>query len=432
MSFALLFTVIIFLSGFNQTTRFGNCTFVSKNLAIVVLCSSLYRNASERCLDLISHWEVGNTIYDVMYLSADLSLTPRANMTANSTALQWALTDWLGNNSNQDSQVYIWIFGDGVGLYHQPPQPGIEEYWSVQDPTSVEYNSDEGPEITEFLIGYGSKSNTTWVGVEEGICLSSTTGNETVWGDDLQQWLQSTNYRRMMVYISSCSSPEASDNATHCFSGGLIDDLSAPRRIIITCTNETYTSWYDPATGIGFFDAPFMDALDPGTAAWNASCGSDGVTSVLEAYLYAYQHDQARKALRTNGGTIPDPWQVVYPKWWRLADESPWLDDGGNFLPTFKNGADANASSFGYDQGDNQTAMYTWPFPPAYSGCKADVNDDGTVDGSDMIIAARTFGYGYPHPQWSSSASLADITEDNAVDGADLIIIARNFGWHRW
>jgi hypothetical protein len=103
MSFALLFTVIIFLSGFNQTTRFGNCTFVSKNLAIVVLCSSLYRNASERCLDLISHWEVGNTIYDVMYLSADLSLTPRANMTANSTALQWALTDWLGNNSNQDS-----------------------------------------------------------------------------------------------------------------------------------------------------------------------------------------------------------------------------------------------------------------------------------------------------------------------------------------
>ena len=63
-----------------------------------------------------------------------------------------------------------------------------------------------------------------------------------------------------------------------------------------------------------------------------------------------------------------------------------------------------------------------------------DINGDGVVDGSDLIVAARCFGsYGpdfrYPgckaHPRWNC---MADENEDNCTDGLDLVLIARNFG----
>jgi hypothetical protein len=53
---------------------------------------------------------------------------------------------------------------------------------------------------------------------------------------------------------------------------------------------------------------------------------------------------------------------------------------------------------------------------------------DGSVDGSDLIVAAMCFGSypGVPPPyRWNANC---DITNDNTVDGSDLIIIARHFG----
>jgi hypothetical protein len=61
----------------------------------------------------------------------------------------------------------------------------------------------------------------------------------------------------------------------------------------------------------------------------------------------------------------------------------------------------------------------TWDFVP-----------DGSVDGSDLIVAAYCFGSypGVPPPlKWNANC---DINNDNSVDGSDLIIIARNFGNH--
>jgi hypothetical protein len=63
-----------------------------------------------------------------------------------------------------------------------------------------------------------------------------------------------------------------------------------------------------------------------------------------------------------------------------------------------------------------------------------DINGDGTVDGSDLIIVARAFGsygpnYLYPgsppHPRWNLDC---DINEDNVIDGSDLVVVARHFG----
>jgi parallel beta-helix repeat protein len=64
-----------------------------------------------------------------------------------------------------------------------------------------------------------------------------------------------------------------------------------------------------------------------------------------------------------------------------------------------------------------------------------DLNHDGVVDGSDIALAAWSFGsygpnYLYPgsppHPRWRSSV---DINSDNVVDGSDLTLTARKFGW---
>jgi ABC-type transport system substrate-binding protein len=51
---------------------------------------------------------------------------------------------------------------------------------------------------------------------------------------------------------------------------------------------------------------------------------------------------------------------------------------------------------------------------------------DLSVDGSDLIVAARAFG---SYPGQSRWTPAADITGDSSVDGSDLIQIARNFGW---
>jgi len=82
-------------------------------------------------------------------------------------------------------------------------------------------------------------SNDTWTGIDEGIVLYSSSGKEMVWDNDFRQWLEDVNYRRMVIFMGTCKGPDSNDTSS-CFGGGFIDDLSAPRRIIISCTNETY------------------------------------------------------------------------------------------------------------------------------------------------------------------------------------------------
>jgi len=430
--FTLVFclAILTFLSNFILITPVAQGTYVSKYLAIIVLGSDEFVNASEKCYDTMSMWGCCKTLY----LSSNLTLTPRANVTANKINFQWALTNWLNNISTPDTQVWIWIFSHGVGLHHQPPPSSrIEGWWSI-DGGRAEVNSDEGPEITEYLInedvnGDGDKSNTTWVGVDEGICLSPLTGNEIVWDDEFKEWLIGLNYRRMVIFIDSCRNPQVSENETaSCYSGGFIDDLSAPRRIIITPTNETYYAWYNGTTGISYFEEPFMEALTPYTHAWYVArnlMDYDDNTSVLEAYAYAYEHDMARKAVRNPSGfPEDDPWKDTYPYSYRMIDESPWFDDGGNFLPTFKNGTDVGV----WDPADGSLAWYTWLAKERYSGCVEDVNDDYKVDLTDISLAAQNYGYFFP-AYWNSQCSLVDLNEDNRIDLSDYLAIALKFGW---
>jgi outer membrane protein assembly factor BamB len=69
---------------------------------------------------------------------------------------------------------------------------------------------------------------------------------------------------------------------------------------------------------------------------------------------------------------------------------------------------------------------YVYCFGPTLAHVRTgDVNQDGTVDISDAILAASAFGTYPGHPKWDSKA---DLNQDDAVDIFDLIILVSNFG----
>jgi hypothetical protein len=54
-----------------------------------------------------------------------------------------------------------------------------------------------------------------------------------------------------------------------------------------------------------------------------------------------------------------------------------------------------------------------------------DLNEDGTVDINDAILAANSFGTTDGDPNWNPAA---DIDENGEIDVFDLILLAQNFG----
>ncbi len=58
---------------------------------------------------------------------------------------------------------------------------------------------------------------------------------------------------------------------------------------------------------------------------------------------------------------------------------------------------------------------------------RGDINQDGIVDGYDLIILARTFGLKLGEKGYNM---IADLTGSGKVDGEDLSILAGNFGRH--
>lgn len=165
-----------------------------------------------------------------------------------------------------------------------------------------------------------------WVGIDEGCWV----GNEIYWDDQLAADLNTVSC--MTIFIrQGCLASNIS-----CFGGGLIDDISAPNRVIMTSSNETWYSHGQPGE-ISFWSKPFIDALHGEVAHWNgnqivhdgtavnADLDNNGYVSLYEEWQYAWINDP----FRTSG------------------DETPWLDDNGNGLPTYRDGADQFDASDG-------------------------------------------------------------------------------------
>jgi len=244
--------------------------------------------------------------------------------------INWAITEWLPQNSGPNDVVFIFWATHGFGYTRGENYTGQETYKSWLKYQLDTDGDDEGDEIREITLGFDiNEDNDTddWVGIDETFLVEQTgiLRYQNYTDDELRLNLSTVNYDKL-IFVS-----------TSCFSGGLIDDLSAPNRIIITTTNET-----SKGGGIGTnymhpWVSHLMDALHGEDVYWNpttrqlihngtiddADSNEDGQVSLKEAWDYAWDHDENR------------------------PEETPWLDDNNNSLPTYVYESDVNDTTDG-------------------------------------------------------------------------------------
>jgi len=294
---------------------------------------------------------------------------------------------WLSTVSDSNDNVFIYFACHGGGAYKNGTLEGGR----------IDFSGDEKREH--------QYPNGTWYGVDE--CLQVYANAETselYWDDELREDLTNVTYGQMTILLQACA--YASVNET-CFSGGFIDDLNGTNRVIITASNETYYSWTDTDIdrisdfSAGFFDAlygydTYYNANEEFQTVWdnpiNADYNNDTNVSMQEAFKWALDHDNARWIVRTQNGTIPDPFDEYEASINKTVDESPWMDDDGDGLPTFKAGYDIFLlGDFNFDGKVDVadvdlfiTAYFSGEYDPLY-----DLDDDGAITGSDWWILTQ-------------------------------------------
>lgn len=251
-----------------------------------------------------------------------------------------------------------------------------------------------------------------WVGIDE--CMEVQDG--LYWDDELASDLNTLSYAKLIFVRQGCV-----EDGEGCFGGGLIDDISAPKRIIMTATDETHHSIGDmDGDGFSEWSEAFIDALYGKDTYWNgthvvdtdnevdADTSNDGHVSMWEAWDYAWDHDEA----------------------WLAGWETPWLDDNGNGLPTYRNEDDDldQYDSYLYD------GLFSMETYFGFDNLKTpDINEDCVVNILDMTIVSSAFGsHGpdYPNPGDPPSENwnpLADLNNDNHVNILDITIVAMHY-----
>jgi hypothetical protein len=262
---------------------------------------------------LTSHWGVPRDhikFLDINPTDAQYSWVPWGTIDGNcSYSSVKAAIDWLKAHSTSNDNVLIFIASHGGGY-----DPGMS---LEQSGGRIDVSGDEGSET------WGGSE---WYGVDECIMFDDAGDSSKrwwYWDDDLKSDLAGIAYNQMVIVFMSC------------FSGGFIDDLSAPNRIIITSSKETTTttSSSDIAAGFTPFIGHFLDAFNGDAlhryhAVWNTGDVNNRIVDQCEI-------------------TVPDKdcdgvdWRNAYAYARdQFPGDSPWFDSNGNKLPTYKNGQD--------------------------------------------------------------------------------------------
>jgi len=318
---------------------------------------------------------------DVVYLKS--SEATLANVVAAINSLK--------EKTTMGDMVLMYFTTHGRGLRHEKG-----DIWKLEDLARLETNSDEGSEINGSQIYEGGYPSEMY-GVDECLILKGSGVEEPFYDDNFTASINDMKYYRLIVILTGCEVA----NET-CFSGGFIDDLSSPNRIIISASNET-TLAYSSTEGYGFFDRALWSALNPEeTAFFEADVNENGKISMKEAFDYAYNYIQNLEVIRQRGG------------------QTPWLDDDGDKFPTFLWGEDW------IDYDDGALASETYLEGGSIDVLlKGDINDDGYVNYLDGILLGAAFNSTPNDPNWNPSA---DLNEDGYINYLDAIILGANFG----
>lgn len=110
------------------------------------------------------------------------------------------------------------------------------------------------------------------VSVDEAVCIYG----DDLYDDDLRDLLSTIQPAKLTIMAETC------------FSGGLVEDLTASSRVIAAATIEDAVSWGN--TFIRAFVAALAWVNEQGTSV-NADADENGYVSILEAFNYAADHD---------------------------------------------------------------------------------------------------------------------------------------------
>jgi hypothetical protein len=238
-----------------------------------------------------------------------------------------------------------------------------------------------------YIVGVDLNSDgdfDDWVGIDESMQVQ----DGLYWDDELASDLNTLSYAKLIFVRQGCVEGDEG-----CFGGGLIDDISAPNRIIMTATDETHYSYGDlDGDGYSEWSEAFIDALHGEKTRYDpinhtivhvgisvdADVNNDGHVSMWEAWEYAWDNDDARIQ----------------------GLEKPWIDDNGNGLPTYR--SERNA----LDPGDGLLSIETC-LDPGFNPISPDINDDDTVDIDDVIIPALAYLSSPGDPRWNPKADVS-------------------------
>ncbi|HEY4674971.1 MAG TPA: dockerin type I domain-containing protein [Candidatus Bathyarchaeia archaeon] len=268
------------------------------------------------------------------------------------------------------------------------------------------FSDGEDTNLDRWIVGIdlnGNGNTNNWVGIDE--CAQLQDGS--YWDDELASDLNTLSYAKLIFVKQGCLVGNLS-----CFSGGLIDDISANKRIIMSASSETSYSYGPEYDSYSYWSKAFIDALHGQETHYDTTSNSvvhenppvyadadydnDGYVSMWEAWEYAWYNDLARLA----------------------GLETPWLDDNFNDLPTYRNEADQLDSGGGLTSRDGLFSMETYF---GFTNLKtSDINEDHIVDTLDATIIASAFGSEPGDPNWNP---LADLNNDLVIDIIDMTFV---------
>ncbi len=392
-----LFTLIIILLLVVSNPLIVNSAAASTSVELwaLIVCGSTGMSFSHNTAYMYHALSEHYSFDGITYLSVYPS-DPGVNASATLNNVRSAINTTLASWSDENDIVFIYFssHGGGYNARHNQLEGG-----------RFEVGGDEGNEVSESTLGLdvnGDGDMNDWVGIDECIQVQ----NGWYWDDELAADLNNV-YGRIVFVRQGCVEGNQS-----CFGGGLIDDLTAPNRIIMCATNETWYSYGDldapgdPGYGYSEWSEAFIDALHGERTYWNATTSEvvhtginvdadlndNGHVSMWEAWHYAWNNDEARLS----------------------GDETPWFDDDGDGLPTFRNGAD------NLDNNQGSVANMTY-----IDWLLGDIDENGTVELADFFFVSQAFG-SYPgHDRWDSRC---DLNCDEFVELMDFYHMSQNFG----
>jgi len=173
--------------------------------------------------------------------------------------------------------------------------------------TPVHYSATRANVSTVFtqLASKVSAADTVYIMLNDHGGTSGSHSTLCLWGEDMldsefaTQVNKINNYDKIIIQMKQC------------FSGGFIDDLTKPKRIVMSSCTPTQVSYAKSTLDFGEFTFWYFSALTgnkpDGSGSVNADANSDGKISIMEAWNFARSHDSAPETPQYEDNGVPPP-----------------------------------------------------------------------------------------------------------------------------